>query len=360
LTNAGEFVDRCELTNALYELNWDRERPKISFGATIKEGARSLPKLAVLYVHGWKHDATLQDTDLSNFTQFIGDLRDRHRDEKYVVGIYIGWNGSARLSEPLENLSFWVKKNNADRIAQSAVVTKIISSVGSVTKSDPEGKDQFITIGHSFGARILFSATAQSLVYATERAHPGFPGGTYNLVEGAADVVILLNPAFEASRYTAIDDITRKNEHFSHTQPPLLISISTENDWATKRAFPIGQWLSSSRAQRELSTLGNYNPYFTHDLLPATARCLVGSGNDHMTERFCAAGLSLTRRRRDDAIRIVQEHNPFIVARTTKAVINGHNGIWAHDFRNWLAEIITALERRIEEKDLLGDEHQRS
>src|SRR5262249_32885977 len=42
VTNSGEFVDRCELTNALYELNWDRERPKNAFGAIIKPEAKKL------------------------------------------------------------------------------------------------------------------------------------------------------------------------------------------------------------------------------------------------------------------------------------------------------------------------------
>ena len=296
LTNAGEFVDRCELTNALYELNWDRDRPSKSFGATKAQGARRLPKLTILYIHGWKHDAGPDDTDLANFTRLIGDLRKLHEKKKYVVGVYVGWNASAGLPGILENTSFWVKKANADRIAQSSVVTKIVSAIGSVTKRELSRLDQFIVIGHSFGARMLFSATAQSLVYETERAHPGFPGGEYGLVEGSADAVILLNPAFEASRYTAIDDITRHDEHFRTTQAPLLISISTDNDWATKKAFPVGQWLGLSRSERELTTLGNYQPYVTHSLLPLSAnRPDDLSDASSLTERFVAAGLCLSR-----------------------------------------------------------------
>jgi hypothetical protein len=161
LTNSGEFVDRCELTNALYELNWDRERPENAFGAEVSAEAQRLPKLTILYVHGWKHDADPVDDDLKNFTRLIEDLRERHRNRKYVVGIYLGWNASAGLPSLLENVSFWVKKSNADRIAQSAVVTKIVSAIGLVTRNAPDRLDQFIAIGHSFGARILFSATAQ-------------------------------------------------------------------------------------------------------------------------------------------------------------------------------------------------------
>ncbi|WP_152535911.1 hypothetical protein [Bradyrhizobium sp. Ai1a-2] len=304
LTNSGEFVDRCELTNVLYELNWDRPRPEGSFGVATKPCAKKLPKLAILYIHGWKHDAVPDDRDLQNFTRLVLDLRTIHAGQKYVVGIYVGWNASARLPGFLENISFWVKKKNADRIAQSAVVTKIVSAIGSVTKSEPDSLDQFVAIGHSFGARMLFSATAQSLVYETERAHPGFPGGEYKLVEGAADAVILLNPAFEASRYTAIDDITRKDEHFQVVQPPLMITVATDNDWATKLAFPVGQWLGSSRSQRELTTLGNYPPYSTHTLLPYVGE-KAESETSVLTQDFYAAGLHLTRRQRDEERRVV-------------------------------------------------------
>jgi hypothetical protein len=353
LTNSGEFVDRCELTNVLYELNWDRDTPENSFGAIKITGAPKLPKLTVLYVHGWKHDASLGDSDLNSFTQLIGELRERHKNQKYVIGVYLGWNASAGLPGLFENISFWVKKNNADRIAQSAVVTKIVSAIGAITHTAPDRKDQFIAIGHSFGARMLFSATAQSLVYETERGHPGFPGGEYDLVEGSADAVILLNPAFEASRYTSIDDITRKDEHFAASQPPLLISVSTDNDWATRLAFPIGQWLGLSRSQRELTTLGNYRPYFTHALVPTNDDKAASSLDAPITEDFVAEGLCLTRLSRGSVKRVVQAHNPFIVAQTTKAVIDGHNGIWAGRFRTWLGELIAALERRNEQKHSL-------
>jgi hypothetical protein len=346
LTSSGEFAERCDLTNALYELNWDRPRPSGSFGVAVKSTAQRLPKLAVLYIHGWKHNANSDDSDLQNFTALIGDLRKKNKENKHIVGIYVGWTASSGLPGFLENASFWVKKKNADRIAQSSVVTKIVTSLGAITKQAPGRVDQLIAIGHSFGARMLFSATAQSLVYQTEKAHPGYPGGEYKLVEGPADAVILLNPAFEASRYTAIDDITRYDESFNEKQPPLIISISTDNDWATNTAFPAGQWLGAARSERELTTLGNYKPFFTHSLLPIGTNACQHTSTSTISDTFQAAELCLTRLDTDAQRPILQKHNPFIVAKTTKEVIDGHNGIWAPKFQNWLAEVIRALEAK--------------
>jgi hypothetical protein len=342
LTNAGEFVDRCELTDALYELNWDRERPDGSFGVAVHPDAPSLPKLTVLYIHGWKHGYSNDDTDLTNFSELIAKLRHRHRGAKHVVGVYVGWDASAGLPGLLENASFWIKKTNADRIAQSGVVTKIVSSIGGVSRGAPGRTDQFIAIGHSFGARLLFSAVAQSLIYQAERAHPGHPNGTYGVVEGPADAIILLNPAFEASRYSAIDDVTRRDERFQFDQPPLLISVATDNDWATRRAFPLGQWLGRARSARELTTLGNYLPFVTHTLSRATAS--AEQFNDaSLSEEFVSEGLCLARLARG-CRSTVMPHNPFIVASTTKDVIDGHNGIWTEGFGGWLIGLITALE----------------
>jgi hypothetical protein len=343
VTNAGEFVDRCELTDALYELNWDRDLPEGSFGAEVSPSAIALPKLAVMYIHGWKHDSDPGDTDLKNFSALIQNLRIRHAAKKQVIGIYIGWNAKSPLPGPLENISFWVKKRNADRIAQSAVVTKIVSAVGSIVARAPNRRDQFVAIGHSFGARILFSATAQSLVYGAEQAHPGHPGGEYGLVRGAADAIILLNPAFEASRFSALDDVSRKDERFAATQSPLLISVSTDNDLATKWAFPIGQWLGSARSERETTTLGNYSPYMTHSLAPHNQHSEIAE-HSGIADCFNAGGLLLRRLGRNESSRVVHPGNPFIVANTTASVIDGHNGIWEPRFGNWLAELIAALE----------------
>ena len=219
LTNLGSFVDRCELTDVLYELNWDHPPHPNEFRPDRKPDAKSLPKFAVLYIHGWKHDASTDDSDLAHFSKLIEQLAVANAQKKQVLGVYIGWNATSKIwplnLPPFDNLTFWSKETIADRIAQSAVTTKIISSIGAVLSDSQAAANQFVAIGHSFGARLLFSATNQTLIYDTEKAHPGYPWGTYRPIQGMANSVILLNPAFEASRYTALDAVTRIEENFA-------------------------------------------------------------------------------------------------------------------------------------------------
>jgi pimeloyl-ACP methyl ester carboxylesterase len=279
-------------------------------------------------------------------------LRKREKDTKRVVGIYIGWNAEADLWAPLENLTFWSKKNNADRISQSSSVTLIVSSIGAIVHADPDKRDQFVTIGHSFGARMLFSATAQSLITATETAHPGYPGGDYKVVKGVTDAVILLNPAFEASRYSAINDFARDKESFSKDQPPLIITISSTGDWATKSAFPIGQFLGLAWTAREMTTLGNYEPFLTHTLTASDTNACPAKRSAALVETYASDGLCLQRLEEpvngasDDNPGVVQHFNPFIVARTTSDIIKDHNDIWNEKFITWLAELIHSLQRQ--------------
>jgi hypothetical protein len=347
LTNGGAFVNRCEFTDALDELVWDR-LPKGAFGPPRKPDAKSLPRFTVLFVHGWKHGADPADSNLTEFKRLIARLAHTNPDRQ-VLGIYVAWNAAWGLGV-VDNLSFWSKKLIADRIAQSAVVTKIIGAIGATRTKTGNAADQFIAIGHSFGARLLFSGAGQILINETEKAHPGFPGGQYRLVSGAADAVVLLNPAFEASLFTTFNSVTRAEETFSQNQAPLILSVATDADDATRYAFPVGQWFGGMGDRKERTTLGNHEEFFTHRLTPSQQGTCNVVGSFQASEQFEAEGLCLQRQAFGYG-RLVHPYNPFIVARTSREVISGHNDIWNPTFSNWLFRLIDALRMKHEQSD---------
>ena len=240
LTNQGEFVDRCQFTDALYELVWDRpscndQRPKTKEfrnrgecddrGPKVKENAVEQPKLIVLFVHGWTHSAKDHDPNFVDFKKMIAALA--NDGSKQIVGIYVTWNASTG-NAMLDRASFWSRQRIADRITQSGVVTRIVSMIS----TNRGHRDHFIAIGHSFGARMLFAAVNSPLILAAANAFPKAKPHVYNKIDAVADAVVLLNPAFEASRYTTINGLMRNEETFSPAQRPLLITISTDNDWS--------------------------------------------------------------------------------------------------------------------------------
>jgi hypothetical protein len=347
LTNSGEFVDRCDLTDALNDINWDDESAHWYPLPRTQSANPGLPKLVVLYVHGWRHNGDPADSDLESFSKLVEKLRQSNLGKKNVVAIYIAWNASAGPA-PVVYASFWTKGAVADRIAQSSVVTKIVSAIGAMVDRTKETPDQFVAIGHSLGARILFSATAQSLIEALEEAHPGHSGGQYRVIRGIAEAIILLNPAFDAARYTALDDVTRKQESFDKDQLPVSFVVSTDNDWATRTAFPIGQFIGAERDPRELTTIGNYEPYRTHELTRTSQDACRSDTGGKVSEVFFASGMCLKRivnqlHVHDEARPSLQQFNPFIVARTSSDIIDGHSGIWSPDVSDWLFNLVNSL-----------------
>ena len=41
--------------------------------------------------------------------------------------------------------------------------------------------------------------------------------------------------------------------------------------------------------------------------------------------------------------RVIQKNNPFIVAKTSKDIVSGHNDIWNPTLREWLASFVGTL-----------------
>lgn len=326
LTDDGELVDRCEWADVLTEI---RANP------TSRPDSNP-PKSIVLYVHGWKHNGADDDSDLVEFTRLIEHLtpiESMGGNQRQVIGVFVAWPGQATKLPLAEELTFWDRKRAADRISQAGNVTKLIGAIANVRRQRANPGDFIVEIGHSFGARILYSSTSQLLLYELQAKHPGYREGKYDRIQGPADLIVLLNPAFEASTYTALDSTRRWQERFSEEQRPVLLTVSTTNDWATKTAFPMGQLFDLRWRERQLTTLGNYQHYFTHELRirqPGEGHDGDPADTSPWYDNFCSGTVCLTR------IDKLQPANPFLVATTSSDIIDGHNGIWNEPFIGWL------------------------
>jgi hypothetical protein len=262
-----------------------------------------------VYVHGWKHNAMHDDSDVRSFRTLLqaADSLERAQGSNYrVVGIYVGWRGLSVRGEPASNISFWSRKAAALRVAQGSprelfnrlrtfkcaqnrIVARApehVADLGGCT--DPaaglgEPKVRMMMIGHSFGAHILYNAVAGSLVESLSyEPDTGDPNATNPRF---ADMIVLLNPAFEASFYAPLHHVATASE-FRRYQAPILVSVTTTEDWATGRAFPIGRWVNSileRSASREESdaiirTMGHMPNYITHTLTASGTRPSICGG----------------------------------------------------------------------------------
>jgi hypothetical protein len=328
LTDHGELVSRCEWTDALMEL---RAFPDAS-------------QIVVVYVHGWKHNARPTDTDLLRFNDLLESIRVRESrlpTPRRIVGIYVGWNGKQTGVPVLKEVTFWSRKAAADRISQSAIVTKLLGTIDNIRDQREERRrtldDIVIYVGHSFGARILFTAASQLLIHRVQMAHPGRDGGSYEPIRGAGDLVLLINPAFEASLFTTLHSVRRSREMFHPDQQPLLVSISADNDNATKIAFPLA--IPEDYGEKGRRTLGNFAPYRTHRVQSnRPGQSAPRSSEAAWFDHFCNQSVCLTRTEGYG-----QRANPFVVASAEPSIVDGHNGIWHPVFTEFLADFVAAV-----------------
>ncbi|ODV44226.1 hypothetical protein AWV79_10335 [Cupriavidus sp. UYMMa02A] len=273
-----------------------------------------------------------------------------------VVGVYVAWRGKSwSVSDPLLSLTFWARKEAARRVSigtprelfarlrslrthyNDAQSGGALQTGAASEKAGARPRIRTLMIGHSFGGLILYAAMSGSLIESLA-AQRDLDGGT-ELADRPADMILLINPAFEASRYEALYRVSLRYKP-TRFQPPLLVSVTSIKDWATGIAFPIGRSVNtlferettSEQGTAMKKTPGHIDHYLTHRLyahapgdVPArTTPCLatapvVQDGGQRRSSKICTA--------RNWARRCVRTRNsrqktlPSSLARTSRRAI---------------------------------------
>lgn len=243
----------------------------------------------IVYVHGWHHSAQMSDEHIPYFEKLIASAK---QEKGNAIGLYVGWRGdSIDVKEwPILSyaLTFWDRKATAHDIGYGGGVTELFQQLSTIRANAPEDA-RLVIVGHSFGGAIVYSAAEQllkkqicrdaELAYDSEseacvkieyqqKESPN--GGEFNAV---ADLMVLLNPAFEAKRLQSLYSLARKHE-YPPTLPPRLVMITTTADKATRYAFPLGRWLGTAfrwppgkESALNRTAIGHYRPFATHQLI---------------------------------------------------------------------------------------------
>lgn len=239
------------------------------------------PIVLVAFVHGWKENASYDGDGVKAFRDILQQLNDAEKAQsdhaaRKVVGVYLGWRGLSATWEPFKELSFWERKDTAHRVGGYGAATRLLSDLEHIQQDSlgslPDGAPptELIIIGHSFGGAAVYSALSQII---TERFVDTLQKG--KRLKPLGDQVILLNPAFEASRYYDLNQMARTIARYPHDQRPVLSIFTSRGDRATQYAFPIGRFFvtlfdSNRDGQQKaagLQTVGWFKPFVTHELV---------------------------------------------------------------------------------------------
>ncbi len=258
-------------------------------------------KLVLLFVHGWHHNAKYDDDNLINFSAALNALQEvedlaREKEQRTVVGIYVGWRGKVTWNLP-NYATFFSRKSVSEEVGRGALKDLILDTESQLIYDSTTDKNVFVLVGHSFGASALFNAVEPILL---SRLQDSLSKHEHNLndptkpippIQGIGNMIVLVNPAIEAMRFNLLrEEVWRvgwKNPKiFNGNLKPLLLTIGSAGDWATGITFPIGRGINgllenhknikiveSSVPDKEIEvdemildkrSVGNYAPFYTH------------------------------------------------------------------------------------------------
>jgi hypothetical protein len=331
LTQPGESGDKPITSKMLKEFSADYDgKAPISQLDILKKHLSGGSNYVIVFAHGWRHDASIGDGNVGDIRHYAAHAarflsercakEGRYCDTK-VTAIYIGWRG-ARVDETgmkrvlgrtiggflgqfASGATLFDRKPVSERVAPAAIsalrtLGKVLYPRDLLGKRKPEAdRNRMIIFGHSLGGNLFATGLKEDLL---KRVREHEPGERVPPVVG--DLVVLINPASEASNWTDIqrevwrriafhadevtplDELIQGHKFFPVDQRPVVVSVTAA------LAFPAGglregdcQWLGlemddghSKDRQAIRTRLAKNEGMFaegidydwaTHDLFPA-------------------------------------------------------------------------------------------
>ncbi|NIE97440.1 hypothetical protein F3J02_13285 [Acinetobacter sp. Tr-809] len=258
-----------------------------------KENESDSKPVVLLFIHGWNHNSIEGDENLSDFKKIIKSVKIKNKDGNYrdVIGVYVSWRAKVYPDYLNKLATFWNRKKVSEDIGRGDLQRFILNLDGFLSDSKPhEEKPIFILAGHSFGASALYSAVSTMLLMRFDEGIRQQEKDSSVALKGVGDLVLLINPAVEVTRFAALREHIWKNggerpRIFKNNLKPFFIVIGSGTDTDTTRYFPIGRKLNAwtenyrdtqiidgisnkektvNEKSMDVTAIGNYAPYYTH------------------------------------------------------------------------------------------------
>lgn len=384
-----------------------RERHAVD--STTPGAAGPRPGLLVVFVHGWHHGARVCDRDLACFRRVLALLRaDNVTKGGEVTGLFIGWRGESVKQKGVNLATLWGRKRVAWRIGRTAG-RELFTELGAIWQSNKDLR--MVTVGHSLGGAFVYGAVKSKLTgnisdierqelrtYRVVRAEESRPEALSTnkkaLRARFGDLIVLVNPALEASEYKVFDQDLRdirpsvptnrdgliaerlpydKHAFYSEKQLPILLTLASRADTAVGRIFPPAMFLRALFGLRWThfgtiyrSGLGRYAPFVTHELIfpdpdPKKERSPI-SRDCGCPKKYGAATLpgdldltSLEPQRLGQGVLCLMPerlqrgwdpHSPYSVVATSAGVISEHSDIFNPVFVGFLRKYLEAYDKK--------------
>ena len=286
----------------------------------------------IVFAHGWRHNADIGDSSVADLrlyaahvARFLRERCSRGEGQRYcdmkVTAIFVGWRG-ARVDEAglkrvlgehvggfsgefASGATLFDRKPVSEQVAPAAIsairtLERVLFPRDESGKRKPElDRNRMIVFGHSLGGNLFATGLKDDLIKLVDQHVPGD-----RVPPVLGDLVVLINPASEATKWTEIqravwrripfnpndavtmEDVIEGHKFFPSDQKPIILSVTAA------LAFPAGglrqadcEWLAldiddghkkardtiNKRLEKNEGMFAAHIDYdwATHDLFPA-------------------------------------------------------------------------------------------
>jgi hypothetical protein len=247
----------------------------------LKEAGRQ--NFVFAFVHGWRHDARVGDANVENVRLMSAHLASFLQQRCEVAGrycgvsvtaVYVGWRGArvdeqrlnwlfrgyfpgltSTIGDVLASMTLFDRKPVSERIAPS-----VVSALQEIDRRMREGENdsldwfdrsRMIVAGHSLGGNLLATALQDQMIAIVNKnfdaiqkaaAAPNTIQPKPLVKSPLGDLVVLLNPAAEAEKWTSIQRtfsnrvnaaVASKDVQTAYRmdQRPIYLSLTASHSW---------------------------------------------------------------------------------------------------------------------------------
>lgn len=253
-SDRGNVFDRNSLNKVLTHIKKSSEA----------EYKRDNGIMLLVYVHGWKHNATNSTGDVNKFRKALRIISKANRENgisgRKVIGLYVGWRGLSLNIPFVNNLTYWERKNVAHHVGTGGV-TELLVRLNKIVYQKEKYNNVFVISGHSLGGALVLSSVKDILIsnivntnIDTDTINVGKYKSrcdAYYKGEAFSDGIFLLNPAVEANELFQMKELVSEERCYSRNQPKLLHILSSNVDFANNYFFKLGQFFGVSMTHKE-------------------------------------------------------------------------------------------------------------
>lgn len=250
-----EFDDQGEL--------WAPSQVSRTLDAIERANRSETGSTLIIFVHGWNNNASEKHEqkagyslyEFKNFLKLIKDEQRRRKGSAPIVGVFVAWRGKS-ASGPFHPFTFWGRQRAATRIASGPSVVDAVTRLVREAKQNPKSKT--LLIGHSFGGWMTERSLSQLIVSGVAKAEE-------RAVHVGIDLVLLVNPASPSLEAKQVIEVLarerikvyRVDAQGNRFERPLLVSLTSKADFATRYLYPAGRSLGAL-----INRFRKYGPQF--------------------------------------------------------------------------------------------------